>query len=198
VADESRRLLVVSCEYDADASPQGLRWVKLTRELARLGWQVDVVTLGGEGKQTDISGLHIHSVYPGPYRGTIEAVRRRLGRSKPPPAGSARQSAAPVRLSWKGRIELALRRVLEYWMYPDLRREALPFLRSRVRQLIRQHAYTGIVLSHEPPLALELLDTVLSVDIPIVADLGDPVCATYTPRRWRRRAREKCAARHRR
>lgn len=189
---ETRRLLVVSCEYDADASPQGLRWVKLTAELARQGWHVDVVTLESAVKQPSRAGLHVHSVYPGPYRGTIDAVRRRLGRLEPaaaaplPPGGQ--RPPTPARLSWKGRLELALRRALEYWMYPDLRREALPFLRSRVRQLMGRHAYAGVVLSHEPPLALELLDTVLPGRIPIVADLGDPVCAIYTPRRWRRRA----------
>lgn len=188
------RVLLVSCEFEPDASPQGLRWARLAEALAGQGWRVDVVTLARPGASAVRGpGLRIIPVFPGFYA----ALLRRWQARRPASTGSAAGAALPPRaradhavagLNWKGRLERRVRSVLGYWLYPDLRREAVPFLRRCVGRLVGRNRYALAILSHEPPLALALLDLLAARGVPVVADLGDPVCAIYTPRRWRRHA----------
>ena len=197
-----QRLLVVSCEYDADTSPQGLRWVKLSRELAALGWAVDVVTLERPETTAGLQSpsLRVFPVFPGPYAALLRLVQARSSHSGIHLAADAAQANSnqlterrdheQQRLNWKGMLEAAVRRLLGFGLYPDLRAEAVPFIRACVRELAGTHRYAAAVLSHEPPLALGLSDILHRSRIPVIADLGDPVCAAYTPRRWRRRALE--------
>lgn len=191
-----RRLLIVACDYDADASPQGLRWVALSRELAVLGWDVEVLTWRTPSRVSTPHCVRVHAVPGGPYARLRERFRRRRSGESAPgatPAESgpsiAGSGAPPAALNWKGRLERRLQALASLVMYPDLRREGMPSLRSALNELMRRNGYAAIVLSHEPPFALELLQDVVARGIPVVADLGDPVCAIYTPGRWRRRAR---------
>lgn len=197
-----KRLLLIACDYDADLSPQGLRWVKLSRELVRLGWDIDVLTWQARGG-ANLSphgpfpgALNIYPVYPGPYHALIGWLqqRRRAAMAAERAGDSAvatrpaREGAMPKRLNWKGRVDAMTRSALGAFMYPDLRREGLPFLRARVRRQLSQRQYAAVVLSHEPPFALELLDAVRAAGVPAIVDLGDPVRAVYTPARWHARA----------
>lgn len=166
----------------------------LAPKLAELGWQLDVVTFSNVGEGgTGSRNPSIHTVFPGPYEGLLERIR--AGRRLPAPttvagvesrAGGGQHPAAP--LNWKGRLDRGLRDFSSYWLYPDLRREGLPFLRAHVKRLLLHRDYAVAVLSHEPSLALELRPLFERAGIPVIADLGDPVLAGYTPRRWRRRA----------
>lgn len=163
----------------------------LARQLADLGWQLDVVTFSSAGGGTTEPGNpRVHRVFPGPYEGLLE--RARAGGRLPAAGADSRaddDTRHPVAgLNWKGRIDRGLRAISSWCLYPDLRREGLPFLRAHVKRLVRQGKYAVAILSHEPPMALELRPMLQRAGIPVIADLGDPVLAGYTPRRWRRRA----------
>lgn len=201
----ARRLLLVACDFDASASPQGLRWVRLSRALATLGWSVDVVTwaVGPGGQPSETANLRIHRVPPGPYRALLAWARQRrvariAGLAASPTESGTGDVRRQHRLNWKGRLDQALRAAARLLMYPDISREGLPQLRARVRALLAEGDHSAVVLSHEPPLSLELLPLALASGLPVIADLGDPVSAPYTPRRWRRRAlrleRQVCSA----
>lgn len=194
----AQRVLIVSYEFDTTVSPQGLRWVRLSDELAKSGWEVDILTaasLPGEEARAQIDSEvrrpRIHRFFPGPY---YHLTRGR--RTAPPLASGAHQGKSgnirtadtAGRLNWKGQLDAWLLSLSARWLYPDLRRESLPFLRRAITQLLATNPYQAVILSHEPPLALETRDLFLRAGVPVVADLGDPVCATYTPRRWRNRA----------
>jgi hypothetical protein len=193
------RVLLVACDYDADTSPQGMRWVNLSREMAALGWKVDVLTWRRSHDSPPPARVHVYRAYPGIYQGSVECIKSIRRRFKPvrDSAGASHSAAAQrpaggtvnsPRLNWKGRLERNLFRLASGLMYPDLRREGMPFLKSAARRLLARNRYALVILSHEPPFALELLDMVSARGIAVVADLGDPVCAAYTPPRWRRRA----------
>lgn len=191
----ARRLLIVACDFDENASPQGLRWISLSRELVVLGWDVDVLTWRTLRLKPASTPARIHSVPAGPYARLLERLRRRRRRVtgdvahvSTQAAEEGRESRATATLNWKGRLERCLQTVASWLVYPDLRREGLPSLRIGLVRLIESNHYAAAILSHEPPFALELIDELVSRGLPVVADLGDPVCAPYTPRRWRRRA----------
>lgn len=193
--DGIKRVLLVACEY-SQFSPQGLRWLKLSHALARLGWQIEVVTFEPHEAGAFARNPRIHGANPGPYRASVRWLQQRCSRleTRINHAGEGEDSAcsersvATARLNWKGQIDRLLQLLLGWWLYPDLRREGLPFLRSRVRHLLNCGGYAAVILSHEPPLSLEILDTAMEAGLPVIADLGDPVCTIYTPPRWQARA----------
>ena len=182
-----RRLLVVSCEFDADRSPQGMRWVRLAEALARSGWQVDVLAFPPVTPAQQ-STMVVHSAFPGPYQALLGS---RAGTREGATAALSHLEDAEAlpSLNWKGLADARIRRLASCAMFPDYRREGLFWLRRAARLMIGRHRYAAAVLSHEPALALELQPLLRRAGIPFVADLGDPVEAAYTPRRWRRRAR---------
>lgn len=169
----------------------------LGRALVELGWQLDVVTLEPDGIQaTSTAGLRIERVFPGFYAALLRwAKKRKFTPTQEASSAVSTNDSGTIEpgipgrgLNWKGRAEVRLRSMLGYCIYPDIRAEAMPFLRSRIERMLRAHEYDLAILSHEPPLALDLVNLFRKQDVPVIADLGDPVCAEYTPRRWRRRA----------
>src|SRR5690606_19775280 len=63
-----------------------------------------------------------------------------------------------------------------------------PWARLRLRRLLHDTRPDVVVTSHEPASTLSMGLFARRRGFPWVADLGDPVCAAYTPRRWRKRA----------
>ena len=41
---DARRLLLITYHFDPDGSVGNLRWIGVTKHLARLGWRISVVT----------------------------------------------------------------------------------------------------------------------------------------------------------
>lgn len=195
------RLLLIAYEYPPSPSPQSLRWIYLTRELARLGHEVHVLApdLGGDtpGLPPIPAGVTVHRVFPGPVRGLMSYLRKRAHRKREMSAGTSHADAAaaappPVPLrpprNWKQRISEAIQATAQFVHFPDIRGEwrfwaarALPALLDRLQPDL-------VLSSHEPATTLELGLQARRRGFRWVADLGDPVLAGYTPRRWRRRA----------
>lgn len=217
MADEKPlRLLVVAYEFPPSPSPQSLRWSYLTRELVALGHDVHVLApdhpADGLGLPAIPPGLTVHRCFAGPLMGFLAARARRRRRSAGLPAEPQRQGGAAVAaevelnwkgrlwhagLNWKGRMFVRAQRLMEWLLFPDLRGEWKPWAKRRLVALLDEIRPDVVISSHEPATTLELGLMAARRGVRWVADLGDPVLAPYTPRRWHRRAealeREVCA-----
>ncbi|NZA28513.1 glycosyltransferase [Luteimonas sp. SJ-92] len=186
------RLLLIAYEFPPSPSPQSLRWTYLCRELAALGHEVHVLApdLGGRtpGLPALPAGVHVHRSFPGPVRGILAVVRKGVQREAVRAAGATPYPIRPPR-NWKQRVSEVVQKIAEYVHFPDIRGEWRPWGRRELRRVLEAVAPDVVISSHEPATTLELGLLAARRALPWVADLGDPVLASYTAPRWRRRAR---------
>lgn len=196
------RILLIAYEFPPSSSPQSLRWAYLSNRLAALGHEVHVMApdLVGVGVGLPDPGpqVQMHRVHPGPMRALLGrlAGRRPLTQGGGEAPASAQHNdpfaglgpGEPPRLNWKGALLERLQTAVSWLLFPDLRgewmlpaRRALPLLLGRIRPDV-------VITSHEPATTLLLGLKARRRGCRWIADLGDPVLAAYTPRRWRRRA----------
>lgn len=201
-AGSSLRILLVAYEFPPSPSPQSLRWAYLAGRLAARGHDVHVMApdIGGAGRGLPEvgPGVVVHRVSPGPVRSLLAWLERRRPRAQEAAgagagAGARDQGAGagfaePPRLNWKGRLLERFQHAVSWLLFPDLRgewwrpaRRALP----RILDLVQPDL---VLTSHEPATTLRLGLVAKARGLRWVADLGDPVLAPYTPRRWCRRA----------
>lgn len=189
------RLLLIAYEYPPSPSPQSLRWAYLSRELARLGHEVHVLTadLGGEtpGLPAPHPDVRVHRTFAGPFRGLMAALRERKHRrtsveAAEKPALSDGRLRPPR--SWKQTLWEALQSTAARFLFPDLRGEWKPWGRRRLKRLLASIAPDVVISSHEPATTLELGLIARQMGFRWIADLGDPVLAGYTPPRWTERS----------
>ena len=111
------------------------------------------------------------------------------GMQKPVQVPAAAAPMGATRLNWKGKLAERLKRMATGLLFPDTRGEWYFPARRAMDQLVARNRPDIVVSSHEPPMSLEL-GIVLKRRhrLPWLVDLGDPVLADYTPRRWHRRA----------
>lgn len=199
------RLLLIAYEFPPSPSPQSLRWTYLVRELALQGHEVHVLTadLGGTtpGLPPLPDSVRVHRTFPGLLRGALAMHRdyRQRNPRKPasPPATDATPAgdASPTPLTalrpprnWKQRLSEAVQAAAAMLHFPDIRGEWRRHGRRALRRLLVELRPDLVISSHEPATTLELGLMVRRAGIPWIADLGDPVLAPYTPRRWRARS----------
>ncbi len=190
------RLLLIAYEFPPSPSPQSLRWTYLARELDALGHEVHVLTadLGGHtpGLPALPASVVVHRSFAGPLRGLLAARRKQRERSSERDGNrTATIPAQPLRppRNWKQRISEAVQGAAAFVHFPDIRGEWRPWGRRALERLLDEVRPELVISSHEPATSLELGLLARRRGLPWVADLGDPVLAGYTPRRWRRRAR---------
>lgn len=193
----SRRILLIAYEFLPSPSPQSLRWIYLSRELSRQGHDVHVLTIDlGEstpGLPELPDNITIHRTHPGPFRGLI-AARRKKREAQAMAAGQSAAVACPPtaktsRTGWKHRVSVAIQGAFEFVWFPDLRGEWFPAARRELRRLMNALQPDLVISSHEPATTLQLGLIARHEGTPWVVDLGDPVLAPYTHRRWRWKAR---------
>jgi glycosyltransferase involved in cell wall biosynthesis len=89
-----RRLLVITYHFPPDGAVGGLRWAGFSKYLARLGWEVHIVTSAPAGSEPAVPNVHRHTP---PRRATMNdaylAVVRHL---RARPAAQARGNATPA------------------------------------------------------------------------------------------------------
>lgn len=202
------RILLIAHEFPPIPSAQSLRWAYLVRELALLGHQLDVLAPDhpgygpGSGLPDWPESVTVHRTFPGLFAWSLKHRPGRVRRSRAgatttsdgqgiaplvvPPASAP--SPVQVRLNWKGRLVERIRRLYAAALFPDVRSEWNPWARGALRQLLDAIDPDIVIVSHEPASTLPLGLMAKDRGYRLVADLGDPVCATYTPVRWRRRA----------
>jgi glycosyltransferase involved in cell wall biosynthesis len=184
------RILIIAYDYPPVLTPRALRWRYLSRELALQGHDVHMLVPDAGDPGVDESHgsgrITVHRTFPGPI-GWLAWRRQRqecAGRaSNQVPSGPS-----VTRLNWRGRVLDAIKRLLGLVLFPDVRAEWTPWARSALRRLLKDIEPDVVVTSHEPASTLQLGFDAREAGFPWVADLGDPVCAPYTPPRWRRRA----------
>lgn len=183
------RILIIAYDYPPILTPRALRWRYFSRELALQGHDVhmlvpDVGELGVDGAHGP-GRITVHRSFPGPCawlaaRGGFKRGRRKEGKQA---------AASPAaRLNWRGRVFDVIKRLLGVVMFPDVRAEWSPWARRKLRRVLKDIQPDVVVTSHEPASTLPLGIYAASLGYPWVADIGDPICAPYTPRRWRKRA----------
>src|SRR5690606_10713067 len=184
------RVLLVAYDYPPTQSPRALRWRYLTRELALLGHEVHVLVpdLGEAGIESPAGPgrVVLHRSFPGPFGSLVRAGNRRRGGADR--AGPVAAPRSATRLNWRGALVDAGKRLAGLLLFPDVRAEWNPWARLRLRRLLHDTRPDVVVTSHEPASTLSMGLFARRRGFPWVADLGDPVCAAYTPRRWRKRA----------
>jgi len=173
------RLLLVAYAYPPLWEAQSVRWYYLSKELAKAGFQVDVLTVGYPGKKEEIPGIKVYRTFPGPFN---QAVFKALVNPK--------IFSAEVRSSGKflfiKKLYRGIRRITEYIMLGDTRNEWFFIAYPKALELIRENNYDLLITSHEP-----MVDTLLGLalknrtKIKWIADLGDPISADYYPKVWK-------------
>lgn len=92
-------------------------------------------------------------------------------------------------LNWKGGLVEAIKAVYGWCMFPDARSEWMPWARRTLDRVLDEISPDAVITSHEPANTIALGIHARRRGFRWIADLGDPVLAPYTPRRWRRKAK---------
>lgn len=196
MSDSPMRILLVAYDYPPLSSPQAIRWYYLTRQLVEMGVEVHVLApdlAGRNGISLDVPlGIVMHRCAPGGLAGglvRIARVRQALWASKGSLATDSTQTG-PLPLNWKGKLRQQLERLISHWVYPDNRGLWMRPASVALDALISTIRPDVLITSHEPAVTLQLGLHVAARVPAWLADLGDPVLAEYTPKRWRKRAKE--------
>lgn len=190
------RILLIAYEFPPSPSPQSLRWAYLCRELDRIGHELHVLTadLGGTtpGLPEVPERVHLHATYPGPLRGLVARSRKRRARSildtsigSHTAPSQAEPTASTSRRGWKLSLWEGLQSMAARVLFPDMRGEWTFWGKRELNRLLRVLRPDVVISSHEPANTLQLGLLAKQAGIPLIADLGDPVLAGYTPEHWR-------------
>ncbi|MGY1410415.1 MULTISPECIES: glycosyltransferase [unclassified Luteimonas] len=196
------RILLIAYEFPPGPSPQSLRWSRLARELVRHEAKVLVLTVRRDGERVRLplpEGLVVERTPPGAASGLVAHLQsRHVSESTaspetmvagPRPVDTALAPAPDSMLNWKGRLVARLDRVVGAFTFPDAFGQWEVAARLRLRQLLEEFRPDVVISSHEPATTLRLGRMARELGFAWLADLGDPVLSTYTPARWRWRAR---------
>lgn len=170
----ARRLLVISYHFGPDGPVGGLRWVGLAKYLARLGWQVAVVTGARPDGNDAAIGAQVESC---PRLWTLlDGVRllRRLAFGRSPGwyangSRATRASGPPARLRHLGS------EVAAFLAFPDESRGWILRAALRTRRLIRRFR-PQVVVSSGPPHSAHLVAGMATIGTSVrwLIDLRDP------------------------
>ena len=147
-----RRLLVITYHFPPDGAIGGQRWAGLSKYLARLGWEVHVITAAAGGPQQPSPGVHQHFCC---RRRTLNDVYKTVaGRLKQRSNGNGhrqRESQGRPRSLSPMRPIAALRRIVGSSMYlPDNGRGWVTAAASAARALLRERSFDFVITSGPP------------------------------------------------
>lgn len=177
----ARRLLVVTYHFPPDGSVGGQRWAGLTKNLARMGWTIDVVTAADPGKAAPIAGVTIHHV---PRRRTLNdaynswARRRRTAQAAGAEPVRAEPAATVATETRPGIVARVRAMVSTSLVFPDDARGWMFRAASAARTLLRKHDYDAMVTSG-PPHSAHVAGRMAHIGstVPWWVDMRDPWAA---------------------
>lgn len=177
-----RRLLVISYHFPPDGTIGGQRWAGLSKYLARLGWEVHVVTASAPGSEPSLPNVHRHVRLPRRtlndiYRAGIGRFRAPSGAVQQLPAGD---SGLPSR-SPAARMFAALRRIVGSTMdLPDHGRGWVGRAAGAARALLRQGGF-DVVITSGPPHSAHFAGLLATRGTPVQfwVDMRDPWSMTH-------------------
>lgn len=176
----TRRLLVITYHFPPDGHIGGQRWSGLSKYLARLGWEVHVITASPAKNHELPAGVHRHFVE---RRGTLnDSYRRRFAAD---PAGStAAESAGEGTVAtprgWRFLLAGARRLAGSALVLPDHGRGWVLRATVAARALLREKAFDCIV-SSGPPHSAHFAGWLSSIGqgTGFWIDMRDPWALTY-------------------
>jgi hypothetical protein len=153
-----RRLLVITYHFPPDGAIGGQRWAGLSKYLARLGWEVHVITASAAGAERTDPNVHR---YFRPRRRTLNDLynvaagrfRQRASNDEHATNGQTPSPTTPARLSSFSSIRpvAAVRRILGRSIYlPDDGRGWVAPAASAARALMRERRFDVVVTSGPP------------------------------------------------
>jgi len=147
----TRRLLVITYHFPPDGSVGGLRWAGYAKYLARLGWDVHVVTAAEQASAGSVPGVHVHicrraRTLNDLYNAVARRLRSARGNGQPAPSSpgsTARRSKPGI----AGRIRQELAGLLEF---PDHGRGWVLKSAWTARRLMRRMSFDAVITSGPP------------------------------------------------
>ncbi|HEY8469924.1 MAG TPA: glycosyltransferase [Longimicrobiales bacterium] len=169
----ARRLLVITYHYPPDGSVGGLRWAGYAKYLARLGWEVHVITAAEAA--TAVPGVHVHTCRRArTLNDTYNAVMRRI-RSARPAAAAGSGAAAPATIPAPSLIRLIRAELAALLVIPDYARGWLLKSAWMARRLLRRMSFDAVV-SSGPPHSAHVAGMLATLGMPGLhrVDMRDP------------------------
>jgi glycosyltransferase involved in cell wall biosynthesis len=171
---DARRLLVITYHFDPNGSVGGFRWLGFTKYLARLGWEIAVLTAvppNGTGAPTSVQVEwcpRLRTLLDG-YR-----LLRRLAVGRLP-SGSSDASRAVGRSGTPGLLRQLHQEVAAIFGFPDDSRGWTLRAGLRARSVIR-HFQPHVVVSSGPPHTAHLVAWIATLGsaVPWWIDARDP------------------------
>ncbi len=172
-----RRLLVITYHFPPDGAVGGQRWAGLSKYLARLGWEVHVITASAGGPQQATPGVYRHvrrrrRTLNDVYKALAGRFRQTSNRDRPL-APENPDRPRPVSLL---RPVVAARRILRSSMdFPDPGRGWVERATGAARSLLRERKF-DIVITSGPPHSAHFagLLATLGRDAQFWIDMRDP------------------------
>ena len=182
------RLLVITYHFPPDGAIGGQRWAGLSKYLARLGWEVHVITASAAGAER--ADPNVHRYYRGRrrtlndlYNAAAGRFKQRASNDKHATNGHTAPRKTPVRLSSFSSFGpvVAVRRILGRSMYlPDEGRGWVGPAASAARALMRERRFDVVVTSGPPHSAhFAGLAATLGGDAQFWIDMRDPWSLTH-------------------
>jgi hypothetical protein len=149
---ETRRLLVISFHFPPDGAIGGLRWAGLSKYLARLGWEVHVITASAMATPDPTPHVRRHVRF---RRRTLnDAYRFATSRFRQPANGGQRPApeiSDRSRVSWLVQPLAAVRRIVGSAMYlPDQGRGWVLRAAGAARALLSDKKFDVVITSGPP------------------------------------------------
>jgi len=170
----ARRLLVITYYFGPDGPVGGLRWLGMTKYLARLGWRIAVVTGVPPVADEAPTGVHVEWC---PRLWTLSDGWRLLRRVAFGPSLQAFPAASGVAHSSErpGPLRQLGREVWAFLTFPDESRGWLLHAAARTRSVMRRFR-PHVVVSSGPPHSAHLVAALATLGgaVPWWIDLRDP------------------------
>jgi glycosyltransferase involved in cell wall biosynthesis len=179
------RLLIISYHFPPDGAVGGLRWFGFSKNLAKLGWEVDVVTASPNAAESPIPGVTVHvrtraQTMNDRYNAMVARRRATRATTEAPQAnvsGTPVVAAADVAdKSVLARQAYSLRKMIGASLaFPDHGRGWVMRAASAARGLLAQREYS-LVISSGPPHSAHLAGMLATIGgrVPHWTDMRDP------------------------
>ena len=177
-----RRLLVITYHFPPDGTIGGQRWAGLSKYLARLGWEVHVITAAAPERERSTPEIHRHVrrrrlILSDVYDAVMMRFRGSLKPDRGAPAAGSPAQPGPSR----SQALAAVRRVVMDSMHlPDGARGWIGRAAGAARALLREQRFDAVISSGPPhSVHFAALLATRGLDTPFWIDMRDPWSVTH-------------------
>ena len=188
-----RRLLIITYHFPPDGSIGGQRWAGLSKYLARLGWEIHVITMSpGASNSTPWIRRHVPArrrTFNDVYKKVVKRFRREpandfapLAEASPEPRALPRvhRPVSAVRSSLERLLVDARRIIADAMVLPDRARGWVTRAGAAGRRLLAERQFDAVIASGPPhSIYFSGLLATLGSDVPFWIDMRDPWSMTH-------------------